>query len=276
MKLFPYALILLPFCLAAQSDPPAAEPNPPAAQPVAPAESLHVQAQKFYDALVKGKPRLAQALVCEAGQDEFYNHQKPMFLTAVVASVDLSPDAKSAKVTTTVQLDMMMRLPNGPGKMPVVSNWTLENESWCYVPEAGGSDEVVTAFGKLRLHPGSGPAGAGNPAANRVDLTNAAASAARASTVRFSKQSLGLPSGVDGADSLVITNGSLEEVTLEYGCPKASGLRCELDHSTLGKGGTATLTVKYSPAQGRLEPDASIKVTVKPFGREVLVPIVLR
>jgi hypothetical protein len=218
---------------------------------------------------------LAQALVCEANQDDFYSRPKPMLLTAVVDSVDVTPDAKSAKVTTSVQLDLMMRIPGGPGKMPVVSRWLLEDGNWCFVPDPRSSDQPVSALGGQQLRPGIGAPGmmTGPTAPAPSALASAAANAARASTVRFSKSALKLPPSVDGEDSLEIVNGSMTEVSLEYECPASAGIHCELSTTALGKGKAANLRVRHSATDGPLHPGSSVKVTIKPFGREVIVPV---
>jgi hypothetical protein len=285
MKLLPCAVLFLPLCLAAQSDPPVAQASasaevPAPAEVVAPAEALRAQAKKFYDALVKGKPRLAQAFVCEANQDDFYSRPKPMFLTAVVDAIEMAQDGKSAAVTSMVQLDLMIRIPGGPGKMPVVSKWLLEGGNWCFVPDSRGSDKVVSSFGSLQLRPGlGGPAmmsGASGPPPGAIASASAAASAAQASTVRFSKTALRLPPGAGGEDSLEIVNGSMAEVIIECECAKSSGIRCELSATTLGRGKAARLRVSHSQSDGSLRADSSAKVTIRPFGREVIVPITSR
>lgn len=285
MKLLPCAVLFLPLCLAAQSDPPVAQAPasasaevPAPAEVVAPAESLRAQAGKFYDALVKGKPRLAQAFVCEANQDDFYSRPKPMFLTAVVDAIEMAQDGKSAAVTSMVQLDLMIRIPGGPGKMPVVSKWLLEGGNWCFVPDSRGSDKVVSSFGSLQLRPGlGGPAmmsGASAPPPGAI--ASASASAAQASMVRFSKTALRLPPGAEGEDALEIVNSSMTEVTIEYECTKSAGIRCELSATTLGRGKAASLRVSHSQSDGPLRADSSAKVTIRPFGREVIVPITSR
>ncbi len=132
---------------------------------------------------------------------------------------------------------------------------------------------MAAALGRMNIPAVNGPGHVGKPSAIQPAVQNSIVNAALGSMVRFSKQALQLPAKVDGTDTVVITNGSQSDVSLDYECSKESGVDCVLDRPNLSKNGSATLTVKHAAAQKQVKPSASVKVTIKPFGRVVMLPV---
>ena len=220
------AFFIVPALASAQTTKPA-EKSPEAKQAE---EAVRAQAGKFYGLLVAGKPRAAEALVCEASKDQFYAMKKGSPRSFDVRSATLSDDLKSAKVITAVEDEYPLGFEKKLIKMPLPSEWKLEADQWCYYlpPDTG---EIDTPFGKMNLkNDGKGnPAGilpaSAQPAVNPDSLSR---------MVSFSKEELALPFDADGKDEIVVTQRSpwadpvptIVFVRSWIGVQDGPGLRC--------------------------------------------------
>lgn len=249
-----------------QTDPPPAEPVPAQTRESAEA-ALRKNAEQFYAALVKHKPRIAQNFVCESGQDQFYNNPKPNFFSAVVNKLIFADDLKTAKVQATIQLDMPMVFENGPAKMPIESDWRWEQDQWCYVPDPNAA--------RANMFPGMPPGGMSSGKAAAPAVPESLSNAAKASLVRFSKQELSYPKR-GGTDQVVIHNGLQEQVSLTLTCPSQQGVVCKLDKQSLTANQDAILSVEVHPPAKGFDPQPSISVSIAPYGRVVPLALKLR
>ncbi len=274
MKMFFFVPLLLSFQLAAQTTPPAAPASSPSSNDATDKqtaeEAVRAQAKRFYDLLIAGKPRATEELVCEASRDAYYGKVKRKPISAKVDSVELAPDLKSAKVATLVEDEYAIGLEKKVLKMPVPTDWKLQNERWCYyVPTDTG--EVSTPFGKMQLGAGaSGPPGA----ASGVRPIKPAEVGALTRKITYSKQGFVLPADTDGKDEVVITNGMPGVIGLDFTCPVVDGLVCKLDKKNVSQNGQARFSVEFKYSGTRLKERVPVTLWVEPFHNEVTFWIV--
>jgi len=243
-------------CAAAQTAPAAPEKSAEAQQ----AESaVREQAKKFYDLLVAGKPRAAEALVCEASKDEYYSMNKRNPRSADVRSVELADDLKSAKATVFLEDEFPFGQIKKMVKMPVTSNWRLESGQWCYYLSPEGT-EMDTPFGKLKLEKGGAShESSGQPAAVPVDTQKLSMK------VTFSKRQLALPAAADGKDEIVVSNGLNGPIQFQLSCPPVPGLECKMDQSYVAAGKQGKLLVSFAFQGTAIKEPPPVTLWVLPF-----------
>ena len=265
MKILTFALFMAPVLLTAQAPaPPQASPERKAAE-----AAVRERAKQFYDLLVAGKARAAEALVCESSKDDYYSMNKGHPYGAEVGSVFVGDDLKSAKAVVLTEEDF-------PGvselkriKMPTPTDWKLENGSWCYFLDLKesvfmtpmGLAANVKGTSKTDLKPGEAPKA---PKIEPEKLVQA---------VAYSKHTVELPRAASGSDEIVITNGLPGPVQYQLGCPTLAGLTCKLDREGVTGGGTARLTVKFAYHGAPIPEGSVVTLWVLPFMSEQRFPI---
>jgi hypothetical protein len=120
--------------------------DPPAEVDIA----LRSRVTEFYQLLVAKKGRLAEELVASDTKDFYYNMAKPNILAFSIKTIQYAPDLKSAHVTLSATMIMMMG--GAPPKgfdVPYGSDWKLDEGKWCmYVDQA---KLLETPFGKVHV-----------------------------------------------------------------------------------------------------------------------------
>ncbi len=274
MKMFLFVPFLLSFHVSAQTAPPSPLPSAPlsddATDKQKAEEAVRAQAKRFYDLLVAGKPRASEELVCEASREAYYGKVKRKPISAEAGSVELAPDLKSAKVAVLVEDAYAVGLEQKVIKMPIPTNWKLENGQWCYdIPV--DKDGVSTPFGKMHLGAGaSGPPGTGP----RITPVKPEEIGAMARKINYSKQSFQLRDDADGRDEVVISNGMPGVIGLDFTCPVVDGLVCKLDKKNVSQGGEARFSVEFKYSGTKLRDRVPVTLWVLPFRNEVTFWIV--
>ena len=270
MKLFLFVPLLLSFHLSAQTAPPSAPPSDVEADKQKAEEAVRAQAKRYYDLLIAGKPRATEELVCEASRDAYYGRVKRKPIGAEVGSVELAPDLKSAKVAVLVEDAYAIGLEKKVMRMPIPTDWKLENGQWCYYIPTDASG-VNTPFGNMHLGAGaSGPPGTA-PGIRPVKPEDLGAMAGK---VNYSKQGFQLRNDADGRDEVVISNGMPGVIGLDFTCPAVDGLVCKLDKKNVSQGGDARFSVEFKYSGTKLRDRVPVTLWVLPFRREVTFWIV--
>jgi hypothetical protein len=269
MKFMSLLLAGLPLCLLAQTPAPTLSPSDsrePSAQPVlSAADALRTRAQKFLDANVAGKPRSAEAFVCEDGKDDYYQRPLPPFSSAQVTEVKVSVDSQSAVVTSSIRRAIPILTRSPIPLMPFESNWRFESGQWCYA-QPPTTAEVLTPYGKIDFSNGTIQIKGG--------LQGEALLRSLAEGISFSKQTFSLPIADSGKDAIVVTNGTGTTIQLAMQCPDFQGLTCRLDRSQVQMHSTATLTLEFQSAGAPLKQPLTAAIVIDPFGRVVQFPII--
>ncbi len=231
-------------------------------------EALRARITRFYQLHVENKFRAAEQLVAEDSKDIFYGMDKPRCKSFAIGTIRYSDNFTRAKVMVACDTEMIMPAGRVPVKMPLMSLWKVEEGQWCWYAEPPGDREVMTPFG---IHKPA-PAGAGTAAPDNIQSKFVELSAvtrlvkADRSEIRFS------PSAA-GEEKVVITNGMPGGVTLALDAAQAPGLTFSLDRTSLEQGQAATLTVRYSPVEGRRPSASVVKVLVAPISQEITINI---
>src|ERR1035437_610137 len=239
MKILRFASFVAALCLASLVNAQSAKAPEKSAEALQAETAAREQVKKFYDLLVAGKPRAAEALVCEASKDDYYSMTKRNPRSAEVRSVKVSDDLKSAKALVLVEDEYPVGLENKLFKLPMPSDWKLEAGKWCfYLPP--DTDELDTPFGKMKLSlqgKAASPESVGE--LSRVPVNPATLSR----RVSFSKHTLALPFDADGKDEIVVSNGLNGPIQFRVGCPSVPGLECKMDQDYVAAGKQGKLLV---------------------------------
>jgi len=113
--------------------------------------ALRSRVTQFYELLVAKKGRLAEELVASDTKDFYYNMAKPNILAFGIKTIQYAPDLKSAHVTLSARMIMMMGgAPPQGFDVPYGSDWKIDDGKWCmYVDQA---KLMETPFGKVQVN----------------------------------------------------------------------------------------------------------------------------
>lgn len=232
-------------------------------------EALRAQVGKFYGLLGAGKPRAAEALVCEASKDQFYAMKKSAPRSSDVRTVTLSADLQSAQVITAVEDEYSLGFEKKLIKMPMPSQWKLEAGQWCYFLPAD-TGIIDTPFGKMDLrNDGKSKQGDVFPSTSQPPVTTTSLS----HQVSFSKRVLALPYDADGKDEIVVSNGLPGPIQFRMSCPDVPGLVCRMDQDNISAGKTGKLIVEFTFKGKKIQESAEVAIWVLPFNAMSQFPI---
>ncbi len=213
-------------------------------------KALRARAEQFFQLEVDKSFRKAEAFVATESKDYYYDNNKPDITGFRIDRVELSPDGKQAKLTTTITT--VLRAP-GIGAQefttPVSSDWKLENGQWCwyYLPV----DVIETPFGKWQITKGNGVISM--PPGMPADASNLQA------MVTIDRTALELSGGNTG--TVTITNNLPGIVNLELDNERPLGLVVSADKTQLGRGEKAM--VSFSAA-GDAKPNGTFRIKAGP------------
>jgi hypothetical protein len=241
---------------------------PPVVQTVTPGappevdKALRERADKFYQAHVDGKFRLADQYVAEDTKDYFFSKEKPQYIKVWGHNITYSDNFTKAQVMTWVDMELRAAQIGSMVVRPQVpSNWKLENGQWFWYKAQ--ADTVATPFGVAKVSEGKGPA----PTPKPVSLAEVF------SSVSLDKSKILLKGYEDSTASLSVKNGMPGEVRLSIVGFVAPGLDAKLDRATLKNGESATLTFIYKPRDKSAKPSVEGYVAVDPLGHQLPVKV---
>jgi hypothetical protein len=226
-------------------------------------QALRTRVQKFYEEQRDGKFRAADVYVAEDSKDTYFEADKRRCKTFEVGKITYTENFQKADVLILCDTTMLMP-PRGvvEVKMPLNSKWKVVGNDWFWFVEPKvGRD---SPFGKM--FPGSGSEG-GVPSVPRgPDVKDLAR------MVKVDRNVLKFRGASAGADEVKIISDLQGEAQLVVEAAKTPDLEITLDKSSLEPKGTATLSVRYSPAPGKPRPVPStyeFRVQVMPLGRVI-------
>jgi hypothetical protein len=250
-----WALLLFAVGVAAQEK---------AAPPPEVDAALRDRVQKFFQAHVDGKFRVADQYVAEESKDIFFSAEKPRYLSFEIASITYSDHFTRATATVNCEREIVMPM-GGAFKMkfPRASLWKLIDGQWFwYVPQV---DSVETPFGKMT----PGPA-VGSQAPPAVDVSKGPTVADVLNMVTADRSDITLSPRQPSAEA-VFTNRMPGHVTLAITSPALPGLEAKFDRTELGPNEVAHLVVRTTAGQTGPQSPRTVEVRVDPVGQ--IIPI---
>jgi hypothetical protein len=215
-------------------------------------KALRERIDKFFQAHIEGKFRLAEQVVHEDSQDIFYNAQKQKYISYEIVKIDYAENFTKATVVTAVEMDWQTaRLGRIRVKPPLKTLWKVDGGQWWWyaVPQK----DWDTPFG--RMTPGGEPTKTAVPQWTLQDPTRVL------KQVEVSKHDIKLSSFEKSEDFAEIRNGMPGNLTLEiHKQSHAPGLDVKLSKTSLASGETARVTFTYNPADRTPKPTQVVEV----------------
>ncbi|MBL8177841.1 MAG: hypothetical protein JNK48_24395 [Bryobacterales bacterium] len=203
-------------------------------------EALRDRANKFYQAHVDGKFRIADQFVAEDSKDAFYEAEKRRCRTFRIASIAYKEEFTQASVVIECDTEVLIP-PKGltSVRMPVGSTWRVENGVWVWYLVKTITRQ--SPFGEMKPGEGSATGSFQIPTGPTVEqLQNA---------VQASRRKIKFDVDKPGEGTVDITNSFPGGVKLEMTPMFAHDLQITLDKTDLKDGETARLHVKYTPSK---------------------------
>jgi hypothetical protein len=238
-------------------------------------QALRARVDKFFQAHVDGKFRVADAVVAEDSKDYYFESQKPRYLSYKIDSIEYSDNFTRAKVKTICETKSAM-----PGfgrltmEMPRITTWKVENGEWFWYHDPALVSR--NAWAKPR-DPSKAPAPAAQPAApaaRQIDVSKGPSpqELKSKSGVRPDKTSVVL--GPDHpSDEVVFTNSLPGYVTLTVRAPKGGAVKAAFDRRDVGPRETARLRLEYQPSGDAPHGQERVLVGVQPIGKPVTITV---
>ncbi|HYO80188.1 MAG TPA: hypothetical protein VES20_02210 [Bryobacteraceae bacterium] len=218
--------------------------------------ALRERLDKFMQAHIAGKFRLAEEVIHEDSKDIYYNSQKTKYIGYEVVKIAYSEKFTKAQVVTAVEMDWVTtRLGKIRVKPPLTTFWKQDDGQWWWyaIPQT----EWKTPFGTMK--PGeeasrSFPKGAVADVRQLHDLVQVDRTDIRLKSAEPSEETVTLRSAVEGSVVLQLDRAKLP-----------AGLTVTFSKDTLQGGESATITFKYDPPDRTAKPFRTVEVTVTPI-----------
>lgn len=254
-----YSIALALACL-----PLLAQEKPPADVDAA----LRARIDKFYQAFVDGKFRLADQMVAEESKDYFFEMEKTRYISFEQTEPILySENFTKAKVNTTIAAERRVaRMGTLVMKQPLISYWKIENGQWNWYRFR--EKYVDTPFGRAVV-----------PDENDVELRRKVATFKKVSPeelmnrVKLTGSAVALSSFQAGSGSVSVFNDMPGQVNVEVNVPPMEGLKATVDKKVLKNGETAKILFEYTPPNTNPKSTIIANVVVQPLNQ--VFPITL-
>ena len=217
-------------------------------------KALRERVDKFMQAHIQGKFRLAEEVVHDDSKDIFYNAQKSQYISYRVVKISWSERFTKAVVVTQVEMDWVTsRLGKRRVKPPLTTNWKLDKGQWWWyaLPEK----EWRTPWGNMTPGPDSKL-----PKEAVMDVANLH------SKVTVDRTEIRLKGTEPSEDSVVLRSEVLGGLRLSYERELLPpGLSIKFSKDVVEGGETSTITFTYNPPDKSLKPSREVQVTVSPI-----------
>lgn len=230
-------------------------------------QALRERVNKFYQAHVDGKWRLADQVVAEDSKDQFFAMSKPRYLKFEVLRISYTEDFAKATVVTVVEAEFNLRGNKVPSKAPVTTNWKVIDGDWFWYVDERMTREQTTPMGTMRGGPGSDVPNrpAGMPADFAAIMNDPKRKAELAKSflekVTINKTEVTLPSDKPGSETVEVSNALEGPIQLSVDTQGVlKGFSAALDKNEINPGGKAVVKLKYEPAGQEIKP---LKVVVR-------------
>ena len=201
-------------------------------------EALRDRANKFYQAHVDGKFRVADQFVAEDSKDSFYEAEKRRCRTFKIANITYTGEFTKASIVIECDTEVMIP-PQGlmPVRMPLGSTWRVENGQWVWYLVKKTSR--MSPFGEMKPGEGSGVGTFQMPTGPSIEQLQG--------SVKASQRKIVFDVDKPGEGTVDITNSFPGGVRLEMGPNYAHDLEVTLTKTELKDGESARLHIKYKP-----------------------------
>lgn len=232
-------------------------------------EAARARVTQYFTFQMEGKFRQAEALVCEAGRDAYYDMEKTRWKSFEIVKTSFEDGFRSA--SNVVLLGTVLNTPQGPlnAKYPYSSTWKLEQGDWCFYIDPVRATTRETPFGKMKAGPESGPDNGGRQVMPSQDQVVSMLKRG----VRAFPNRVSLSSFESSSARVEIVNSLDGAVDLEVTFPPRQGLTVELRSSKLAAGESTELHFNYSPRDKSPKPRLQLEIRVSPSG--VTIPVVV-
>jgi hypothetical protein len=224
-------------------------PSDPTRPPDAVDKALRERIAGFYQLLVDGKFRQAEALVADDTKDFFYDMSKPKYLSFEIGQIVYSDEFTRAKAIVLCEQEIPLPAFAGkPLKFPYPSLWKLVDGVWYWYVDQNALRQ--TPFGVMNPGPPA-PSGAMSPGPPQFGATTPPPMPSGVdvqgllnrlkSQAKADKQTVALKVGESG--QVTIANSAEGVVTLSLNVD-APGVDAKLDRTELKAGEKAILTLR--------------------------------
>ena len=219
-------------------------------------QALRERVQKFYQAHVDGKFRLADQYVAEDSKDAFFEAEKTRYKSFQLIKIVYSDNFKRALATVSCDTEMLVGMQRVPVKIPLTTRWKLENGEWFwYAPPP--TEAVDSPFGKMKPGADTGRPSIPSTLPSPESLLQ---------LVKVEPAAIGLSSYEAGSGEARITNGTGGTINLGLKYDAFPGFTARLDRTTLKDGESARLAIECRPADKSPKPTTTLRIEVEPFG----------
>ena len=227
---------------------------------------LRERINKFYQAHVDGKPRLAGPYVAEDTRDFFYEAAKPRYYGFSIIRIDYSENFTKAKATIlSKQRIMVPGFAEKPMDVPIPSYWKIVDGQWYWYVDQAMLRQ--SPFGPLKPGPGD-PSTAPTPSlAAGPDVQSLW------SKVKADKSSVQLRKNDKAAGQVTIASQMPGSVTLSLEHAKVAGFEATLDRTELKPGEKATVSLRASSA---IEKPLVLRVVIQPTNQVIPIEVTVQ
>ena len=241
-----------------------AQENPPADVDAA----LRARIDKFYQAHVDGKFRVAEQVVAEDSKDYYYEGEKERFPKfKQTEPIVYSDNFTKAKVNTTVTVERKVaRMGLVVMNQPVISYWKIDKGQWCWYRFK--EKYVDTPFGRALV-----------PDENDVELRDKVAKFKKVSPgdvlaqVKVSGSAVALTDFQPASGTIIVSNGLPGQVTVEVSHPPVAGLKITVDKKVLKSGESAKVLFECNPPDSNPKGTIIANIVVQPLNQTFPITI---
>lgn len=233
-------------------------------------EAARARVTQYFTFQMEGKFRQAEAFVCEAGRDAYYDMEKTRWKSFEIVKASFEDDFRTGKIV--VLLGTTMNTPQGAleTKYPYVSIWKLEQGNWCFYIDPVRATSRETPFGTMSAGKGDGRDGAAaGPAFVRQDQVLAALQRG----VRVTPKEVLLSSFEKSSAEVEIVNNLNGNIDLELTHAPRKGLTVKLASQVVGPNSSTILRLDYEPPDQTAKDRLELKLSVSPSGQVIPVTV---
>jgi hypothetical protein len=233
-------------------------------------EAARARVSQYFKFQMEGQFRQAEALVCEAGRDAYYDMEKTRWKSFEIVKASFEDNFQTAKVV--VLLGTTMNTPQGSldANYPYVSTWKLEQGNWCFYIDPVRAKSRETPFGTTNAGPGDGRDGVGG-GSPFVTQDQVLASLKRG--VRVTPQEVLLSSFEKSSAKVEIVNNLNGQIEVQVMNAPRRGLTVKLASSVVGPNSSTMLLLDYDPPDQTAKERLELKLNVSPSGQVIPVTV---
>jgi hypothetical protein len=224
--------------------------------------ALRAQVDKFYQAHVDGKFRVAESCVCEESKDFFYQMEKQKYIGQELLKINYEENFTKATVVVGIEVDWKSpRLGTMRVKPPMNSLWKVENGQWCWYVKM--DKQWKTPFGTMS----PGPESTQITDVFKVDPKTIM------NSVRLDRRAVELKSDQTSTAVFQVENSMSGNVSYEVKLPPVKGLSVKTNTGTLKKGERARVELVYEPPDKQPKEAQIVKVVVSPTSQNLSLKV---